>query len=272
MEFTASSVYDLVAGANSSGIDELFILFAYEGFNPEMVHEHFAKILTEKSITKDEYLKDLKALITLGAMKGNYTLRNAGKISDAGRAKADALYKKYNMKVGGLGTDRKAIILPRVLSAFPELTARIILKAPPRDFGTQTGHYPKIMKNPVFPALVPKTLPGRCARALLYLYCVYSAHQSLAISQEKDYKAAFDAQMPFITIAFNSSVPPEKTRIAMLKGQKESLLKVLEDSVDLTQAAPAADKVTSAAFEKAVNELLGKKKEKEEEKPEIDTI
>jgi len=252
---SASSVYDMISGASTEGVDSFFVMFAYEGFNPEMVHAHFAGILASKGISNNEFIEDMRALITLGAMKGNYTLRNAGKISDVGRAKADSLYKKYILKQGGLGGDKKAIILPRVLSAFPEMTTKVIMKAPSRDFGTQTSFLPKIMKNPVFPSLVPKSLPGDCAQTLLYLYTVYSADQSLAISQVKDFQEAFDVQKQFVTIAFNSSVPVEATRIKMLKAQMEEVIQAISSGKGIKVGCPPTVRADAAAMRTALNNI-----------------
>lgn len=251
----SSAVYDLISAADTTGVEDFATLFAYEGFNPEMIHAHFSKIQADKGITDDELVNDMRALITLGALKGNYTLRNAGKISDAGRAKADALYKKYEMKQGPLGGDRKAVILPRVLSAFPELTTKVILRIPPRDFGTQTTRLPKLMKNPVFPALIPKTLDTNTAQTFLWLYTVYSAEQSIVISQVKDFNAAFTAQGQFVTIAFNSSVPPEATRIMMFKAKIEDLVQAISDFKDLAVGVVPSGKVGAQAARAAINAL-----------------
>lgn len=247
-------VYDLLSAASTEGLEEFVTIFAYEGFNPEMVHQHFANIMEKLGMGKDEFLGDMKALITLGAMKGNYTLRNAGKISDQGRKKADSLYKKYELKQGGLGGDKKAIILPRVLSAFPELTTKVIRRTPDRDFGTNTSNFPRIMKNPVFPSLVPKSLPGPAAKTLLDLYTVYSADQSLAISQEKDFATAFSVQSQFVTIAFNSSVPVESVRIAMIKASVDEIVQAVSGSKDLKLGNPL-QRLGAAEVRKAISEL-----------------
>jgi hypothetical protein len=252
---TATSVYDMVAAIDTTGIEEYTTLFAYEGFNPEIVHAHFAKIMSSKGISNTEFVGDMRALITLGAMKGNYTMRNAGKISDSGREKADGLYKKYELKQGSLGGDKKAVILPRVLSAFPELTTKVIMKVPPRDFGSKTTMLPKFMKNPVFPALVPKTLGSKAAQTLLWLYTVYSAEQSLIISQEKDINEAFHAQKKFVTIAFNSSVPPEGVRISMFKAQIDEIAQATSDYKDMTDGEVPVGKVGAQEVRAAINVL-----------------
>jgi len=175
----------MVSDAATTGVEDFLIQFAYEGFNPEMVWAHMKNIIDAKGINDQEFLKDMVAIITLGALKGNYTARNAAKISDAGRTKANALYKKYNMKMGSLGDDRKAIILPRVMSAFPEMTSKIILKSPPRDFGEEMSFLPLIMKSPVFPTLIPKELPQPIIDVFMWLYALYSGHQTVAISNQR---------------------------------------------------------------------------------------
>ncbi|ASU47550.1 nucleocapsid [Laurel Lake virus] len=252
---SALSVYTMISAADTTGVEEFSTLFAYEGFNPEMIHSHFAKIMTEKGIGEMEFVNDMRALITLGAMKGNYTMKNAGKISEAGRTKADGLYKKYNMKQGSLGGDKKAVILPRVLSAFPELTTKVVLRTPPRDFGTRTTRLPKYIKNPVFPSLVPKTLQGDVAKTFLWLYTVYSAEQSLVISQEKDFNAAFTAQKQFVTIAFNSSVPDETTRIGMFKAKLEDLVQAISDFKDFTDGEVPTNRSDARVARDAITTL-----------------
>jgi hypothetical protein len=240
-------VYAMLSGASATGMEQFTTLFAYEGFNPEMIHAHFAKIMEEANIGQEEFINDMRALITLGGMKGNYTLRNAGKISEAGRKKADSLYKKYKLKQGSLAGDKKAIILPRVLSAFPELTTKVILKLEPRNFGTKTTKLPKFMKNPVFPALVPKSLDGRLIRTLLWLYTVYSADQSLVISKQKDFDEAFSVQDGFVTIAFNSTIPSEEMRASMFRAQVGTLVKAIEDHKDLKAGKVPDDRLSSSA-------------------------
>jgi hypothetical protein len=252
---SAGSVYSMISAADTSGVEEFTLLFAYEGFNPEMVHEHFSRIMNDKGISATEFVNDMRGLITLGAMKGNYTIRNAGKISESGRNKADALYKKYELKQGSLAGDKKAIILPRVLSAFPELTTKVIMKVPPRDFGTKTTKLPKFMKNPVFPALIPKSLESKTRQTLLWLYSVYSSEQSLIISTEKDFATAYGVQSQFVTIAFNSSVPPEATRIAMVKAQIEELVQAVSDYKDMTEGQAPTPRIGAAEVRLAINSL-----------------
>jgi hypothetical protein len=237
------------------GMEEFITLFAYEGFNPEMVHEHFKKLIARKSISNEQFVNDMRALITLGALKGNYTLRNAGKISEAGRKKADELYKTYELKQGGLSGDKKAITLPRVLSAFPELTTKVIENAPERNFGVQTGPLPRFMKNPEFPAYDPKSMSSKCVETLLYLYTVYSADQSLAISRTKDFNEAFTVQSQFVTIAFNSSVPIESTRIEAFRLKVDEIVLAVLKLSDLKVGKEPHERATAVEVRDEINKL-----------------
>lgn len=252
----AQAVYQMISTADTSGLEEFMTLFAYEGFNPEMVHEHMAKVKQEKGISDHEFVNDIRGLITLGALKGNYTAKNKAKISEAGRERADALFKKYGMKEGSLAGERKAIILPRVLSAFPELTTKVILKVPHRNFGERTSALPKIMKNPVFPALVPHGLKAEVKCHLLWLYCVYSADQSTAISRvAQDFDVAYDSQMQYIEIAHQSSVPPESVRVSMFRAQIEDIVQGVSSTKSLTTKQKPVASIGAAETRAAINEL-----------------
>lgn len=252
---SASRTYKLISVADSTGVEAYTLLFAYAGFNPEMVHAHFDKILNDKGIGEAEFIDDMRALITLGALKGNYTLRNAGKISDEGRERADAMYKKYEMKQGSLSGDKKAIILPRVLSAYPELTTKVIMKTPPRDFGLRTSKLPNFMKNPVFASLIPKKLESNARQTLLWLYTVYSADQSLVISAEKDFNIAYGVQSQFVTIAFNSSVPSEEMRTSIFKAALEEIVLAVNNHKDLTDGVVPQPKCSTTEMRAAINKL-----------------
>jgi hypothetical protein len=247
-----TKIYDMVSDADTSGVEDLIIAFAYEGFNPEMVWQHMKTIRDKKGIADIEFINDMRAIITLGVMKGNYTHRNAAKISDAGRDKADGLYKKYEMKVGSLGGDKKAIILPRVMSAFPELTTKIVLKAPPRDFGEETAFLPLIMKSPVFPTLIPKDLPQDVIDIFIWLYSLYSGYQTMAISQIGNLNDAIAVQRPYITISFNSHVPYGANRTKMFKAQINELVDAVSKSKDITNGDPPRRRVDARETRDAI--------------------
>jgi len=198
-------------------------LFAYAGFNPEMVHDHFFKICKQKDISQDTFLADLRAIIVLGAMKGNYSIKNSVKISDDGKTKADSLYGTYQMKKGSVGLDKKAVTLPRVLSAFPEITAKVVLRCPDKNFGTKTNGLSKLIKSPVFAAIIPATLDKKVKGYFLDLYNIYSAEQTQAISKISSFAEALLKQEEYTNIAHKSVVPAETTRVNFFLSAEEML-------------------------------------------------
>jgi len=206
-------------------VNQFVSLFAYAGFNPEMVHEHFSKVCKDASISESQFMSDLKTIIVLGAMKGNYTVKNSSKISDGGKSVADGLYVKYKMKKGSVGNEKKAITLPRVLSAFPEITARIVLRCPDKNFGSRTSGLSRLIKSPVFAAIVPQTLHPDVKKFFLDLYNVYSADQTLTISKINSFSEAYDRQQQFTEVAHASSVPSEATRIKLFTASRSLLEK-----------------------------------------------
>lgn len=233
-------------------VSEFVALFAYAGFNPEMIHEHFLKITKDKGISDDVFLKDLKTLIVLGAMKGNYTMKNSGKISEDGKNMADKLYATYQLKKGSVGTDKKSITLPRILSAFPEITTRIVLKCPDKNYGSRTNGLSKFMKNPVFAAMVPTTLDEAVRKFFLELYNVYSAEQTMVISKEANFEVAKKAQQQYTDIAHGSSVPDEKTRVSFFKAM---LVLLKEDVVNGASLVDETSRISTQQLETALLKL-----------------
>lgn len=222
-------VYDLIASmkVNEDEITSFCSLFAYEGFNPQMVHEHFAKIKNEKGIDDTAFKKDLMTLMVLGAMKGNYTEKNSSKISDEGKVTADNLYTKYSLKKGSVGKDKKAVTLPRILSAFPTLATKVVVRAPSRVFGPKSKDFPKVIMNPVFASLVPTSLPEETKKGLLKAYTTWSAEQTMALTKTSDFAAAYDKQDQYTAIAHASSVPSEKMRVSVFLVFRVSIISCL---------------------------------------------
>lgn len=245
---TATVIYDLVCKITPSteDVNAFAALFAYAGFNPEMVHAHFAKIKEAKTIDDATFTKDLLTLITLGCVKGNYSEKNSKKVSDEGKKTADALYSKYQMKKGSVGTDVKAITLPRVLSAFPELTTKVVTRCPDKNYPGITSPLPRFIKNPVFAAMVPSSLDPKVKHALLVIYSCYTAEQTMAITAKttapvKDFSDAYAKQTTYTEVAHNSSVPPEAIRVHKFK---KALGAITEEVVETMLRIAQEKKIT----------------------------
>lgn len=243
---------DLIAFKNliktlvPSALDDLITIFSYQGFSPEMVMKHFLEIKTSKDITDNDFKKDLTALICLGVISGNYTSKNKEKRAEEGTKQADELFTRYNLHMGSLGTNKRAVTLPRVLLTFPTLTSDIALMCPEKNFSGPfgTSSLPHIMKTAVFPSLIPSNVDKPLKDYLLMLYCCYTCDQTRAINNSMKnapdseiYKKQYD----YVEISHKSIEPSEGTRVdyykkivqPALKSGKEGMKAVASKYIEL---------------------------------------
>jgi hypothetical protein len=211
------SLRTLIANIAPGNVDSLVDIFSYQGFNPEMVIKHFLAIKQSKSIGDGTFADDLKALICLGVISGNYTNKNREKRDEKGVIMADNLFTKYDLHVGSIGDKKKAVTLPRVLLTFPILTSKISLLCPEKNYSGpfDSSSLPHYMKNAVFPSLVPKNTKPKTAQMFMIAFCCYSCDQSYAINpsfKSKSPKEIYDIQYPFVEISFNSPEPSASAR------------------------------------------------------------
>jgi len=229
----------LVSGIGLDGLSSLVPLFMYQGFNPEMVLKHFLEIKKSKGILDGEFQSDMLTLICLGVMSGNYTSNNKNKIDDKGRDKADALFTKYQMKIGSVGQDKKAVTLPRVLATFPILTSNVAMSdtCPEKNYPGgffASENLPKALKTPVFPALIPAKAKDDIKKFLMIACCCYSADQSKAINpahKAADAKTIYQEQWQYVEISHQSSQPTQSMReihIKTMKLEYTDIVKVVE--------------------------------------------
>jgi len=213
----ASAIRQLMSTLIPGDLSELITIFSYQGFNPEMVMQHLAQIKTENQISDQEFHKDMEVLLCLAAISGNYTPKNKEKRDEKGTAKADALFARYKLKTGSVGTEKKAVTLPRVVLTFPIGSSRVSLDCPEKNFvGPFTStSLPHVMKTPVFPALIPSDFGEQSKRALLIAFCCYTCDQAKSINEElkkSDPAEVFRKQWEYVEIGHKSPEPQEKER------------------------------------------------------------
>lgn len=209
----------LVSSISLKGIGEIAALFMYQGFSPEMVMEHLAKVKAEGNISDSDFQRDIQSLIIMGAVMGNYNEHNSGKISEEGKKKADTLMQKYGLKKGGIGSDKRQVNIPRLLAAFPIATTRVLMKCPSRSYTNafECNSLPTFLKNPVFPSLIPGSLDTILKAALSVVATCYSAEQTMALKKMTDASQAYEQQKQYTEIAFNSSRPTTIERQQFLR-------------------------------------------------------
>jgi len=238
-----NAIANLVNDMEIGDVSEFISMFMYQGFNPEMVHAHFAHIKHKKAISNEHFIADLRSLVIVGVMMGNYNDHNAGKISESGKSSADSLYVKYELHKGAVGVNKKAVTLPRILAAFPVVTIRITLKCSPRNYNGVFGAnaLPHAMKTQVFPSVIPHTLNREITTVLLLASACYTTEQTITISNLKTNPVeVIKDQMKYTEVSFNSSVPSERERQAIFKTlhlQHDSIASVVQQYAKLTGVA-----------------------------------
>jgi hypothetical protein len=249
------TVKGLVEKMDVDGIGALIALFMYQGFSPEMVFQHLAKVVSEGSITNAEFQSDMKALIIIGVVMGNYNSNNSQKISDEGKVKGDALMTKYKLKMGGVGKEKKAVNIPRILAAFPIITSKVALSCPARNYGGafNADLLSPSMKTPVFPALVPRS-SSPSTKIILAASNAYAAEQTMAISGQTNANNAYMGQVKFTTISNESPVPNSRERSSYIKKLEisysgiEAVIKMVNEVTKKGLAVPAKDEMVKEGF------------------------
>lgn len=215
----SQEIAKLVMEINVEVIDSFSQLFMYQGFSPESVLAHFQSIKTKKNIPNAEFKNDIAKLITMGVIMGNYNENNSQKIAEEGKATGDALFIKYDMKKGGVGKEKKAVTLPRVLATFPDTTIQMVIKGPEKNYNGPLGanDLDKQFKSAVFPAVVPTNITTTVKVALLAVSTCYTTEQTLAISQDrsKQWPEVMKQQQQYTLASHSSSVPPNDRRKAV---------------------------------------------------------
>lgn len=222
-----SAIRALISDLSPGDITSLIAIFSYQGFNPEMVMKHLSEIKKTKAITDEKFKEDLVALICLGCIAGNYTGKNKDKRDEKGTAKADELFALYSLTMGSVGSNKRAVTLPRVLLTFPIMTHRVMMLCPERNFSGvfSTAQLPQTMKNAVFPSLIPSDFGPNSKTALLIAYCCYTCDQTKAINKDAKNKSAaelYEDQYAYVEIGHRSPEPPEADR-------KKEFLKIVID-------------------------------------------
>jgi hypothetical protein len=218
----------LIQNISPGDVTNLIAIFSYQGFNPEMVMKHLSKVKLAKAISDDDFSADITALICLGCIAGNYTDKNKQKRDEKGTARADELFSRYELTMGSIGNNKRAITLPRVILTFPILTFKVMMLCPERNFTGpfSTSSLPQSMKNAVFPALIPTDIGPKSKKALLLAYCAYTSDQSKAINasmRSLPIDEVFRKQFEFVEIGHSSPEPSNDARKAQFKVIKKHL-------------------------------------------------
>lgn len=215
-----TSIASLVDSISIDDVEQYAAMFMYQGFSPEMVFQHLHNIKTTKNISTADFKNDIKVLVLMGAIMGNYNTNNSGKISTEGKDRGDSLMLKYDLKMGGLEGNKKAVNLPRIMSAFPILSSKMTIRCHPREYNGvfSSQLLPDFFKSPVSPSLIPKSMSQEIKTGLMALCNAYLAEQTMAIKGMTSGKDAYNLQWKFTQISHKSPVPSDEERREYMKG------------------------------------------------------
>lgn len=227
MAVSRTEIDTLIQLVNSGDIEALkaeeFEQFQYQGFDPYKIVESLIKAKLAKSVTNDDFLKDLFTMVAVGLIKGNVNDHNIKKMSEKGQADLRAIISKYEIrKGGGQGLASGIITFPRTMATFPDVAVRMTSVVGGKEFrGGPMGssRLPSYMQVQVFPAIIPKDLNGDIKKALLAASLSYSIDQTIQISrlQNPDVSAIAASQSNFVNINHNSPVPKHEVRQKVFK-------------------------------------------------------
>jgi len=226
---------DLLANITFENLDVTANFFAYQGFDPAVIMDHLLKRKADMNISDREFVRDIKDLIVLGAVMGNLTDNNKNKISEDGKLKAEGLFTRYDLKMGGVKGNRYQVNIPRIMATFPILSVKITCAiSHERNYGNQfhCSTLPKFMKSALFPAVIPKNLNESIRKILMAVCTCYTAEQTIAIKRDQtDAAEAYNNQVAFTTLTHESQFPDDADRTDYIRTLRFNIV-AIQDVMD----------------------------------------
>jgi len=268
-----NKVLDMNSDSSVKIIEEAINLFAYDGFDPEVVYKHFIIMKAELKCKMVELKNDLLLLLTVGHMKGNINGSNIRGLNSGARFAFKKLVERWAL---ALKVDDKKydITLPRIILAFPREVTYIAKRHTKNYAGPfHSSQLPWYIKTSVFPSLVPAGISTHLY--FLVAATLYSCDQTLALRKDKttamtaeDRSALFNKQFGYTMIAFNSTVVSEEKRIAFCKDVLEIYNDITKVSTVIKKVkhGQALEKLTDAVIKADTKLIKGGKAAKEREK------
>jgi hypothetical protein len=247
MSYSKADIEKIIQLINEGDVEALkaqeFEQFQYQGFDPLQIANALHKVKVAKSVSDDDFRKDVYTMVAIGIIKGSVNDRNIKKISETGQTELSALITKYGIRMGGgKGQQASVITFPRVMATFPDIAVRLVAVIGAKEFRGgpfRSSRLPEFMKIQVFPAIIPKDTHLDVKRMLLMASLCYSVDQSIQISQiqKPDIEDLTAKQLNYTNIGFNSPVPADdiRRRVFDKLGILEEYPKVIEVLTDYKQ-------------------------------------
>jgi len=228
MSYSKVDIERIIQLVNEGDVEALkaeeFDQFQYQGFDPYKIVDSLNKVKENKTISDENFKKDIFTMVAVGMIKGSVNSHNIEKMSDAGKTDLKDLITKYSIKMGGgRGQSAGIITFPRVMATFPDIAIRLVKVIGAKEFRggpMLSTRLPDYMEVQVFPAIIPRDTDSDVKRMLLHASLCYSIDQTVQISQKQnpELKQLSSDQANYTNIGHNSPVPSEAIRKQVFKG------------------------------------------------------
>lgn len=222
MSYSKVDIERIIQLVNEGDVEALkaeeFDQFQYQGFDPYRIVDSLNKVKINKTISNDNFQKDIFTMVAVGMIKGSVNAHNIEKMSDAGKNDLRDLISKYGIKMGGgKGQAAGIITFPRVMATFPDIALRLVKVIGAKEFRggpMLSTRLPEFLEVQVFPAIIPRDTDSDVKRMLLTASLCYSIDQTVQISQlqNPELKQLASSQANYTNIGHNSPVPSEVVR------------------------------------------------------------
>lgn len=252
LELAAKQVVDGMAAVTESSIKSLvektvavpissisitiFMIFEYQGFDPDAIIRKLIFLKEHYKMSEEDLKTDIMYMIAANIYMGNMSGKALARRSQQGRDMIDDFVSKYDIKAGTTGTGLASDVLtfPRVCGSFPVLSCRMATVLPTGEYLAKpykSFTLPKYMRLNAFAALCGVGLQERTRVFLLKAVAAYSCDQSIVYEEGRrkklkmkgedlivDPKEVAAEQWTFIWASSESKMPePEVKKKALVE-------------------------------------------------------
>ncbi|AWH61699.1 nucleocapsid protein [Uukuniemi phlebovirus] len=167
-------------------IREFINLFQYQGFDAAVVLSRIFELAKKADLSRDQMLRDIRALITLHLTRGNKLSSIEKRLSEEGKKEFALLKARYQLV--DKAKEAADLTLSRIAIANAGLTCRILPQVVAHTAVTRSrmeslsADYPVCMMHNAFAGLIDETLPEESIKALVDAHRLYLLEFSRTIN------------------------------------------------------------------------------------------
>jgi len=200
---------------NNGFLQELFELFAYQGYNPaDFFAMIYQKLVVKGGMTKADFIAGIKQILVFFITRGSRMDRGMDKSSAEGAKKIKQLMDLFGVSngikqeksgPGGRTLPREAITVPRIAGCFPTIVCTLMENINARHVVSGPSGFPKGLSWAGAPAVIPST-----NESLFNQWLVWAIAFDKVIKGEKNHDP--ENVKKYGTIIWRSNYIPETQR------------------------------------------------------------